>query len=186
MRLRVLGGVAACALVFLAYTPVARADTITYSGAAAALSQSDVIPDRAEWKIDGFTGWFHATASNGQLVGNWDFGSVNPFLRDMADSGADIRRGVEQIGLTEARRFLSSPRAATNSAVLEFAFENAGDRDGDSMSDFRVTLASVRFVTSAADGNGQPVPTPEPASLVLLGSGLAGAAAYRFRRQKGR
>ncbi len=182
MTLRVLGAVAACSLVFLAYTPVAHADTITFSGVAAESPVGTAIPDRASWKMDNFTGWFFVTATNGQLVGNWDFGTVNPFMRDMAHSGDDIRLGLVQLGLSQARQFLSSPMATSNSAAMQFAFANAGDRDADTMGDFHVTRTSAAFTKFGSTG--QPVPTPEPASLVLLGSGLAGLVAYKVRRRK--
>lgn len=72
---------------------------------------------------------------------------------------------------TNLRDLLSFSGMATGAAVLSF-----GLRDYDGSRSFLVRLAGV---------GGSAVPTPEPASMLLIGAGLIGTANAIRRRRKG-
>jgi hypothetical protein len=181
MTWRVVGAVGVCALVFLAYAPTAGADSIKLNGPVPA---GTAMPSRASWNSADFSGQLDVMVVDGQLMGTWGFGTVNPFLRDLTHGGDDVQVGLGQLGLEEARRFLSSSQEGS-SAALFFKVQQTGDRDGDTMGDYRVQLTGEKLTTFGKEGLGSrsPIPTPEPASLVLVGSGLLGLA-YEARRRR--
>lgn len=75
--------------------------------------------------------------------------------------------------------FEFSGRPFGNKAITGFSFTSVTNPSEKNDSDY-----SLGGFTFSRDPLGDPVPVPEPGSMILLGSGLVGAVAARRRRRK--
>lgn len=194
MRARVVGGATVLSLFFFGFVAAAHADSITPAATTTLGPNHDVVPDGGSW-MGGrdFLATYTVRNDPGQYEGEWDFEGANPFRTLAAD------RSFDEVGMDAGRAFFASQHAAPNqSAQLTFFVHQTGDHDADDSDDFRLSLSNAKLLGPVGsslgssmgsgqvsfDSAGQSIPTPEPASLVLLGTGLAGFAAFQVRRRK--
>jgi hypothetical protein len=150
-------------------------------------------PSEGAWMGGGeFLARFTLRNDQRQTEGTWDFEAENPFRNLTVD------RSFDRIGKEAALDFLESHHASgKQKAELSFKVSQTGDRDADDMDDFNISLVGAKLTgtgrvgSSSAGGgqtsfgtSGQSIPTPEPATVVLLGSGLAGLGVFGIRRRK--
>jgi hypothetical protein len=175
MSFRRAGAIAAIALLLPVFLPAARADSIR-----PATSARPGIPTAgAQWmSVGGYWGSFEAVALGTQSSGSWEIKSASAFRS--ANAGSVYSPGP----VDEVRQFLTESASPTNGSNLpEMVSQWLTTLDSHQVSEFRQLFARELCVTDFG-GNGSSIPTPEPASAVLLGTGLAGLVLGAYRRRR--
>ena len=161
---------------------MARADSIRPASVRDDVNEA-AARDSSQWMgATEYWGRFSVVPIHGQQSGNGETKRVNPFRE-----GGEDRQGFQQAAMQQVASYLNgtqdvTPTAGPAGAVLPALLNS----NSPHLPDLEALVTGGRFGSGVAVVGmpGQPLPTPEPASLVLLGSGLAGIAATVYRRRR--
>lgn len=214
MRSRIAGGIGVFVLVLVGFVPAARADGFSV-GTTALGPNHDVVADSGAWtSTDDFVASFLARNDNGNVGGTWSFKTVNPFRDGDVQKGFD-EIGMSEARAFLNSRHAGGKSARLDFTVKQKGDRDANDM-GDfavtlnqatfvpsiplmpgrgGLSSGHVRLSTGDMTGGLSDEGGvaslggvsQSMPTtPEPATLILLGSGLAGVVIGVRRKVRAR